>query len=88
MPVDAHTMRLISAEQKSFTTQAVITLVLYIVLWLPGLIANIVFYKEARSIQQITGREPAGKGCLLALLIVFAIIPVVAFCGFVTILIL
>jgi hypothetical protein len=32
-----------AAATRSYTTPAVITLVLYFVLWLPGLIANIVY---------------------------------------------
>jgi hypothetical protein len=59
---------------RSFTTQAVIALVLYFVLWLPGLIANIVWYLEARNIEQQTGRAPDGKGCLSALLWVFIVV--------------
>jgi hypothetical protein len=54
---------------KSYTTPAIITLVLYCVLWLPGLIANIVYLVEARKTKQITGITPDGYGCLWALLI-------------------
>jgi hypothetical protein len=50
---------------KSFTTPAIITLVLYFVFWIPGLIANVVYYNEANSIQKRTGREPEGKGVSL-----------------------
>lgn len=56
--------RKIAMAGKSFTGPAVITLILYFILWIPGLIANILFYKEAREIKRETGRAPAGMGCL------------------------
>ncbi len=68
---DVENYRRMADSTKSFTTPAIITLVLYFFFWIPGLIANIVYFNEARSIQARTGREPEGKGCLLALLIVF-----------------
>ena len=70
-------------EQRSFTTPAVITMALYIVLWLPGLIANIIYLNEAKGIQRRSGRAPEGIGCLWALLIVFTILPVLGLCAFV-----
>jgi hypothetical protein len=56
--------RKMALATKSFTGAAVITLVLYFLLWIPGLIANILFYKEAREVKRVTGRAPAGMGCL------------------------
>src|SRR4051812_15163061 len=55
---DYDTLRRISAEQKSFTTPAIITLILYLVLWIPGLIANLIDLNEANNIQSITGKAP------------------------------
>ncbi len=55
---------------KSFNNAAMFTLLLYMFLWIPGFVANIVYLNEARSIQKRTGRGPEGKGCLVALLIV------------------
>ena len=52
---------------KSFTGKAVLTLVLYFLLWFPGLIANILFYKEAREVKRVTGYAPQGMGCLSAM---------------------
>ena len=60
---------------KSYTTPAVITLVLYFVLWVPGLIANIVYLVEANKTKRITGVNPDGYGCLLSMLAVVAGIP-------------
>jgi hypothetical protein len=82
---DYDVLRRVNAEQKSFTTPAIITLVLYIVLWVPGLIANIVYLNEAKNIQRISGREPEGKGCLIALLAVFVGLPVIGFCLFIVV---
>lgn len=48
----------------SFTGKAVITLVLYFIFWIPGLIANILFYKEAKEVRRVTGHAPQGMGCL------------------------
>ncbi len=63
--------RRINDSSKSFTTPAIFTLILYFFGWVPGLIANIVYFNEANAIQKRTGKEPEGKGCLLALLILF-----------------
>jgi hypothetical protein len=52
--------------------------VLYFVLWLPGLIANIVYGLNARRDERLIGRAPDGKGCLVAMLWVFVVLPVVA----------
>lgn len=66
----------IAMAGRSFTGPAVLTLVLYFVLWIPGLVANIVFLHEATQIEHITGYSPPGKGCLIALL-VFAVVPLI-----------
>jgi hypothetical protein len=49
---------------KSFTGPAILALVLYFFLWVPGFIANILFYREAREVRRATGRTPAGMGLL------------------------
>jgi hypothetical protein len=65
------------AATRSFTTPAIITLVLYFVLWIPGFIANIVYWREANNVQKVTGYAPEGKDCLVALLWVFVVLPIV-----------
>ncbi len=60
---------------RSYTSPAVLTLVLYFVLWIPGLIANLVYYNQAKSDMALTGHEPEGYGCLKSLLIVFIVVP-------------
>lgn len=56
------------ARSKSFTGKAVATLVLYIVLWFPGLVANVLFLNEAKRTQEIAGQSLPGVGCLTWLL--------------------
>ena len=56
--------RKMALATKSFTGSAILTLVLYFFLWVPGLIANILFYREAREVRRVTGRAPAGMGLL------------------------
>jgi hypothetical protein len=60
--------RLMSAYNRSFTNAAILTLVLYFVLWIPGLIANVVYLLESMKVQRITGESPEGQGCLVAML--------------------
>lgn len=73
------------AATRDYTTPAVITLILYFICWLPGVIANVIYYLQARQDEALVGREPQGKGCLLALLIVMnagIILLVLAYCAF------
>jgi hypothetical protein len=54
---------------RSFRWQAFFTLILYFPFFLPGLIANIIWWNQARSLQEATGIAPRGKGCLTAMLV-------------------
>lgn len=72
------------ARTKSFTYQAVLTLVLYFILYLPGLLANVLFYSEARRAERIAGRSLPGVGCLLIMLwfnIVWIALGILGFCA-------
>ena len=60
------------AFNRSFTTPAIITLVLYIFLWIPGFIANIIYLLEANKVERLTGEAPEGKGCLVAMIVVLS----------------
>src|SRR5947209_5700104 len=60
---------------KSYTTPAIISLMLYFFFWIPGFIANVVYLLEANKTKKITGRTPEGYGCLVALLCI-ALAPV------------
>ncbi len=53
---------------RSFTTNAVIVLVLYFILWLPGLIANVIFLREAHEAEKTANQSLPGVGSLSILL--------------------
>jgi TRAP-type mannitol/chloroaromatic compound transport system permease small subunit len=76
-PLNYEEERRRAAAGRDYTTPAVITLLLYLLFWLPGLIANIVYWQSASRDQRIIGRQPDGKGCLVALFVVFTVLPVV-----------
>src|SRR5260370_13187843 len=59
-----------AAAAKSYTNKAMFTLLLYIFLWVPGLIANLLYLREAYQTRELTGTSPDGWGCLWTLLIV------------------
>ena len=74
------TLRAIAAA-KSYYGEAILTLLLYwLLLWIGGVIANIIFLNSASNTQKITGVAPEGKGCLTALLWVHVILPIVLGC--------
>ncbi len=68
-----------AAAARSYTTPAIITLALYFLFWIPGVIANIVYLNAARQDKQQSGLDPQGRGCLIALAIVFVGLPLAAF---------
>jgi hypothetical protein len=68
--------RKMAMASRSFTGPAVITLVLYFIFWFPGLIANILFYKEAKEIKRVTGHAPHGMGCL-SIMFWLSVIPLI-----------
>lgn len=49
-------------------------------MWIPGLIANILYINEANNVERITGKSPEGKGCLVVQLVLFGILPLVGIC--------
>jgi hypothetical protein len=78
-----HDYARMAAATRSYTTPAVITMILYLVLWLPGLIANVVYLSNANDDRRVSGVEPQGRGCLIALVVVFGALPLLACVGFV-----
>lgn len=56
-------------RMRSFRWQAFFALILYFPFFLPGLIANIIWWNQARSLEAATGIAPRGKGCLTVLLV-------------------
>ncbi len=71
-----------AAALRSYTKEALHTLILYQLLWIPGLIANIAYLKAANNDRKVSGINPQGRGCLQALLIVHIGVPfLVCFLG-------
>lgn len=76
-------MKAAIASSKSYVGSAIVTLVAYWILWLPGLIFNIMYLRDARKAQQVAGHALPGVGCLYILLIANLIWVVIA-CSIVT----
>jgi hypothetical protein len=57
-----------AARMKSYTGSAILVFFLYWVFWLPGLIANYLFYTEAKKMQKVAGQSLPGMGCLSLML--------------------
>lgn len=68
-----------AAAARSYTTPAVITMLLYFVGWVPGLVANLIYLTAANRDQRMSGVEPEGKGCLIQLLLAFVALPLLLF---------
>jgi len=74
-----------AARLQSYTFKAVIALLLYFVAWLPGIIANFLFYSDGKRMQRIAGESLPGVGCLSAMLwfnaIVIALVVAMGLCS-------
>jgi hypothetical protein len=57
-----------AARIKSYTGPSILVLVLYLFLWLPGFIANILYYSDAKRMERIAGYSLPGSGCLAVML--------------------
>lgn len=66
--------------QQDYTTMAIVTLVLYWIGYIPGLVVNLWLWYQAGQDERRTGVAPAGKGCLSSLLIVFGVLPILFLC--------
>jgi hypothetical protein len=58
----------IAARSKSYVAAAMVTLILYWVFWLPGIIANLLWYSEAKQRERVAGQSLPGVGCLSIML--------------------
>jgi len=78
----------VSAQMKSYVGASILVFVLYGLAWLPGFIANIIYYKEAKKMERIAGQRLSGTGCLflmlvcnflaiLSLIIIFCVAPAI-----------
>ena len=52
----------------SYTNKAIVALVLTWLLWIPGVIANVMFLNEAKADEKKYGQSLPGVGCLTALI--------------------
>ena len=57
------------AEQPSYVSSAIIAFFCYTLLYIPGLIMNIKYLREANKTAMLIGHKPKGYGCLISLLI-------------------
>ena len=78
--IDPGNLERANARTKSYTTHAVATLILYFALWLPGLIANVIFLLDARRMQRIAGQGLPGVGCLW-LLLTLQVVVIILLCA-------
>jgi hypothetical protein len=68
------------SQPKDYNVTALIILLLYLLFYLPGLIANIIYWSQARQEAKRIGKNPDGMGCLTALLVVLGALPLLGFC--------
>jgi hypothetical protein len=64
------------ARSKSYTGAAILTLFLYCLIWIPGLIANILYLIEAHRMENLARRSLPGVGCLWILLVMNLVAPI------------
>ena len=65
---------------ENYTRYAVLALVLYFALWVPGFLFNTVYLARALGERRETGKSPEGFGCLIALIIAGLGVPVLGVC--------
>jgi len=65
-------------QEKNYVTNAVVVMLLYLVLYIPGLIANVAYLADALNTKQRVGHNPQGLGCLQALLLLQVIPCIIA----------
>jgi hypothetical protein len=67
------------AAYSNYYGRAVLVLLLYWILYLPGLIANVWWLREAAKTRRRIGYTPGGMGCLWWLLLV-GLMPLALYC--------
>lgn len=75
-----------AARMKSYTPHVVAVIILYLVLFIPGLIANVIFHNEGLRMEAIAGQPLPGVAALglirrwlFIILVVFLVLAVVFF---------
>lgn len=56
--------------QRSFIWAAMAVFVLYVIAYIPGLIFNYMWMREAEKLKRTTGEAPPGYGCLITMFVV------------------
>jgi hypothetical protein len=69
-------------ESKDYLPSAIMTLFAYMTIWPVGLVANVIWLREANDVEKDLGETPPNKGCLVTLLWVNMIAAGVACFGF------
>jgi hypothetical protein len=75
-----HQYWMAATHVRSFYWQVIVTLILYFPFFLPGLVANIYWWNQARNLEAATGIAPRGKGCL-TIMLVCAVIMMLSWVG-------
>jgi len=70
-----------AARMKSYTGSAVVVFILYWFFYIPGLIVNFIYYREANRMQKIAGNSLPGQGCLGFMLWLNVIVIVIGVAG-------
>ncbi len=58
------------ARSKSYVGSAVVVFFLYLLFYIPGLVVNILYLRDAYQTHQVGGQMTPGTGCLIALLVI------------------
>lgn len=81
----------VAAQMKSYTGPAILVFILYWLFYLPGFIANYIYYREAQRMERIAGHGLPGAGCLAfmfwinaASIIAVLVLALLAVCAFLT----
>jgi hypothetical protein len=69
-------------ESKDYRSSAIFALFAYVLIWPVGLVANIIWLREASQVEKDLGETPPNKGCLVTLLWVNMIAAGIACFGF------
>jgi hypothetical protein len=77
---DNYDYEYVAVPQQDYTTAAIMTLILYFVGFIPGLVVNLLVLFKARQEEALTGVTPVGMGCLTSLFLFFVILPFFFLC--------
>lgn len=76
-----------AARMKSYTGAAVGIFVLYWLMWLPGVIVNLIYYNDLKRNEQLAGYSLPGGGAIRFMWVLFGFIPIALFIVYLVLLI-